>query len=59
MLAFSYDIGAGSYPKGGKISDAQLAAISIRYDAFHPNSNYTYSRYAPHSEALISLQALG
>jgi hypothetical protein len=40
-LTISCDIDAGSYPKGGKISDAQLAAINIRYDAFHPDWNYT------------------
>jgi hypothetical protein len=40
-LTISCDIDAGRYPKGGKISDAQLAAINIRYDAFHPDWNYT------------------
>ncbi|MBA3839848.1 MAG: hypothetical protein H0X55_06065, partial [Thermoleophilaceae bacterium] len=30
-----------SYPKGIKITDAQLAALNLTGDAFHPEWNYT------------------
>jgi hypothetical protein len=40
-LTISCDIDAGRYPKGGKVSDAQIAALNIRYDSFHPDWNYT------------------
>jgi hypothetical protein len=40
-LAISCAIDAGRYPKGAKISDNQLAALNIKYDAFHPDWNYT------------------
>jgi hypothetical protein len=29
------------YPKGVKITDAQLAAVNLTGDAFHPEWNYT------------------
>lgn len=34
-------IDAAHYPIGGKITGAQLDALNIRYDAFHPDWNYT------------------
>jgi hypothetical protein len=40
-LAISCAIDAGRYPKGAKVSDAQLAALNIKYDSFHPDWNYT------------------
>jgi Rhodopirellula transposase DDE domain len=39
-LAVSCAIDAGRYPKGAKVSDAQIAALNIKYDAFHPDWNY-------------------
>jgi len=30
-----------SYPKGVKVSDAEMAALNIKGDAFHPEWNYT------------------
>ena len=30
-----------SYPKGTKVSDAQLAAVNLTGDPFHPEWNYT------------------
>jgi hypothetical protein len=32
-----------SYPKGVKVSDAEIAALNITKDAFHPEWNYTIS----------------
>jgi hypothetical protein len=34
-------INAAHYPEDGKITDAQLDALNVRYDAFHPDWNYT------------------
>jgi hypothetical protein len=34
-------IDAAHYPEDGKITDAQLDALNVRYDAFHPDWNYT------------------
>ncbi len=31
----------GSYPKAIKVSDAELAAVNLEGDAFHPEWNYT------------------
>jgi hypothetical protein len=39
-LAISCAIDAGCYPKGAKVSDAQIADLNIKYDAFHPEWNY-------------------
>jgi len=40
-LTICCDIDAARYPKGDKVPDAQLAALNVRYDAFHPDWNYT------------------
>ena len=48
-LDISCAIDAGRYPKGAKVSDAQLAALNIRYDSFHPNWNYTILPKRPRS----------
>jgi hypothetical protein len=40
-LTLSCAIDAARYPKGDKISDAQLKVLNIRYDAFHPDWNYS------------------
>ena len=29
------------YPKGIKVSDAEMAALNIKADTFHPEGNYT------------------
>jgi Rhodopirellula transposase DDE domain len=34
-------IDAAHYPEDGKITDAELDALNVRYDAFHPDWNYT------------------
>jgi hypothetical protein len=39
-LSISCAIDAGCYPKGAKVSDAQIADLNIKYDAFHPEWNY-------------------
>ena len=31
------------YPKGIKVSDAEMATLNIKGDAFHPEWNYTIS----------------
>jgi len=40
-LALACKIDTTEYPKGVKISKAQINAIDIRYDRFHPDWNYT------------------
>jgi hypothetical protein len=40
-LTISCAIDAARYPKGDKISDAQLEALNVRYDTFHPDWNYS------------------
>jgi hypothetical protein len=40
-LAVACDIDASRYPKGIKVSNAQLKALDIRYNDFHPDWNYT------------------
>ena len=40
-LSIACDIDATRYQKGEKVSDQELQAINIRYDAFHPEWNYT------------------
>jgi len=39
-LTISSDIDAASYPKGTKVSNAQLKALNIRPKKFHPEWNY-------------------
>ena len=34
-------IDVSQYPKGHKVSDLELAKLKIKYDAFHPEWNYT------------------
>jgi len=36
-----------SYPKGIKVSDAEMATLNIKGDAFHPEWNYTISPRPP------------
>ena len=48
-LDISCAIDAGLYPKGAKVSDAQLADLNIRYDSFHPEWNYTILPKQPRS----------
>ena len=36
-----------TYPKGIKVSDAEMAALNIEGDTFHPEWNYTISPSAP------------
>ena len=49
LIVFSA-IDAAHYPKGDKITNAQLKAVNIRYDAFHPDWNYSIlpSKPSPH-----------
>ena len=40
-LTVSCELDANTYEKGVKVSDAEMAALSIEGDAFHPEWNYT------------------
>ena len=40
-LRIASDIDATQYQKGEKVSDQQIEALNIKYDAFHPEWNYT------------------
>src|SRR5712691_5197116 len=46
-LTVTCDIDANSYPKGIKISDAEMRALNIRYHTFHEDWNYTISPIQP------------
>ncbi len=35
------------YPKGIKVTDAEMATLNIKGDAFHPECNYTISPRSP------------
>jgi len=35
------ELDTGSYPKGIKVSDAEMATLNIKGDTFHPEWNYT------------------
>ena len=46
-LTVTCDIDANNYPKGIKISDAEMKALNIRYHIFHEDWNYTISPIQP------------
>jgi hypothetical protein len=59
-LTIACGIDASRYPKGDKVSDAQIDALNIRYDRFHSDWNYTLLRItSPRQyDAFILSQAL-
>ena len=40
-LQIRCELDVNIYPKGIKVTDAQMAALNIKRDAFHPERNYT------------------
>ena len=42
-LTVRCELDANSYAKGVKVSDAEMATLNIKGDAFHPEWNYTVS----------------
>ena len=46
-------IDVSQYPKGYKVSDLELARLKIKYDAFHPEWNYTISPQRPLNASLL------
>jgi hypothetical protein len=46
-LTVRCELDARAYPKGIKVSDAEMAALNIKGDAFHPEWNYTISPRPP------------
>ena len=42
-LTVRCELDANSYPKGVKVTDAEMAALAIERDAFHGEWNYTIS----------------
>ena len=40
-LTVRCELDANTYEKGVKVSDAEMAALNIEGDAFHPEWNYT------------------
>jgi hypothetical protein len=46
-LTVTCDIDANSYPKGIKITDAEMQALNIEQHAFHGEWNYTISPIQP------------
>jgi len=41
VLNIASAIDGNQYPKGYKVSRLELAKLKIKYDAFHPDWNYT------------------
>jgi hypothetical protein len=46
-LTVRCELDTRAYPKGIKVSDAEMAALNIKGDAFHPEWNYTISPTPP------------
>ena len=46
-LTVRCELDTRSYPKGIKVSDAEMAALNIKGDTFHPEWNYTISPGPP------------
>ena len=46
-LTVRCELDARAYPTGIKVSDAEMAALNIKGDAFHPEWNYTISPRPP------------
>ena len=46
-LTVRCELDTRDYPKGIKVSDAEMMALNIKGDAFHPEWNYTISPRAP------------
>jgi hypothetical protein len=42
-LTVRCELDTNTYPKGIKVSDAEMATLNLKGDAFHPNWNYTIS----------------
>src|ERR1700689_4318328 len=42
-LSISCELDRNTYPKGIKVSDAEMASLNITRDAFHPEWNYKIS----------------
>ena len=47
-LTVRCELDTRAYPKGIKVSDAEMEALNIKGDAFHPEWNYTISPRVPH-----------
>ena len=46
-LSISCELDRNTYPKGIKVSDAEMASLNITRDTFHPEWNYTISPRNP------------
>ena len=46
-LTLRCELDTRDYPKGIKVSDAEMTTLNIKGDAFHPEWNYTISLRAP------------
>jgi hypothetical protein len=46
-LTVRYELDTRTYPKGIKVSDAEMATLNIKGDTFHPEWNYTISPRVP------------
>jgi len=42
-LTVRCELDTNSYPKGIKVSDAEMATLNLKGDDFHPDWNYTIS----------------
>jgi hypothetical protein len=46
-LTVRCELDTRGYPKGIKVSDAEMKALNIKGDTFHPEWNYTISPESP------------
>jgi Rhodopirellula transposase DDE domain len=49
-LSISCELDRNTYPKGIKVSDAEMASLNITRDTFHPEWNYTISPRNPNTK---------
>jgi hypothetical protein len=49
-LTVRCELDTNTYPKGIKVSDAEMATLNVKGDAFHPDWNYTISPRERHVE---------
>src|SRR3954454_24655746 len=54
-LTVACELDTTTYPKGIKVSDAEMATLNISGDAFHPEWNYTIASRTPNRALVLRL----
>ena len=52
-LTVESHLDTSTYPAGQKVSDAQMATIHLRRDAFHGDWNYTIAPHGPPTDEIV------